>query len=184
MGLSHFLTEAPPRIRWQRGRLWTRFVLRRSFGDIGKGSVIVAPLVLRGVRNIHIGSQCAIYENVWLACESDEGRIALGDNVYLGHDVHIHSVDPITIGDGCMIADGVLVSSGEHPPGNNRHIVVSSGPIFIGNRVFLGQRSMVLGGVTIGDGASVGANAVVTRDVAPGAVVAGVPARSLRETFP
>ncbi len=52
-----------------------------------------------------------------------------------------------------------------------------TGPITIGDRVFLGQRCVVLGGVTIGDGATVGAHAVVTKDVAPGQTVVGIPAR-------
>ena len=52
--------------------------------------------------------------------------------------------------------------------------------IHIGSEVWIGRGAAVLAGVTIGDGATVGANAVVTRDVAPGAVVGGVPAVPLR----
>ena len=68
-----------------------------------------------------------------------------------------------TVGEGCRILS----------------FIVSSEPelITIGDRVFLGQRSVVLGGVSIGDGATVGAHAVVTRDVAAGQTVVGVPAR-------
>jgi acetyltransferase-like isoleucine patch superfamily enzyme len=183
MNLPRLLAESPPRVRWQVGRAWTALVLRRAFAHLGAGSVIVSPHVLRGVDRISIGSDCAIYDGVWLQCEPDRGRIDIGDRVYLGHGVHIHSVDPVAIGRGCVLADGVLVNSGDHPPGD-RHAVKPTGAIVIGDDVFVGQRAMVLGGVTIGDGATVGANAVVTRDVAPGAVVGGVPARPLGETTP
>jgi acetyltransferase-like isoleucine patch superfamily enzyme len=60
----------------------------------------------------------------------------------------------------------------------------SRGDITIGNDVWIGRDALVLSGVTIGDGAVVAACAVVTRDVAPYAVVGGVPARELRRRFP
>ncbi len=59
----------------------------------------------------------------------------------------------------------------------DRHKVRGTGSISIGDRVFIGQRCIVLGGVTIGDGATIAAGSVVTKDVAPGTVVAGAPAR-------
>lgn len=59
----------------------------------------------------------------------------------------------------------------------------SKGKIIIGNDVWLAQNAVVLGGVTIGSGAIVGANAVVTRDVAPYSIVGGVPAREIKKRF-
>ncbi|MCS6711628.1 hypothetical protein JSY14_06145 [Brachybacterium sp. EF45031] len=83
------------------------------------------------------------------------------------------------IGTDCVLADGVFIASTDHDR-ENRHAVHGTGPIMIGDRVFIGQRAIVLGGVTIGDGATIAAGAVVTRDVPAGAVVAGVPARPLQ----
>src|SRR5690606_23262164 len=56
--------------------------------------------------------------------------------------------------------------------------------VTIGNDVWIGHGAVIMPGVTIGDGAVVGANAVVTHDVAPYQIVAGVPARPVRQRFP
>jgi acetyltransferase-like isoleucine patch superfamily enzyme len=58
-----------------------------------------------------------------------------------------------------------------------------SGPVTLGNDVWVGQRAMFMGGISVGDGAVVAAGAVVTRDVPPYAIVGGVPARTLRMRF-
>lgn len=175
--LSRRLVEAPPSLRWHAGRLATALLYRRAFGHVGEGAVIVAPRVLRGVERISIGARCAVNAGAWLQTEGS-GVLAIGAGTYLGHDVHLHALDPISIGAGCVLADGVLVATSDHDR-STRAAVHPSGPVRIGDRVFIGQRAVVLGGVTIGDGATVGAGAVVTRDVPAGSVVAGVPARVL-----
>jgi len=180
MGLAKQLTEAPPAVRWHLSVLTSTILYRRAFGHLGKGTVIVAPRVLRGVENIYIGDTVAIFPGCWLQCEPGGGPINIGDRTYLGHDVHLHAIDPISIGTECVIVDGVYIGSADHDR-RVRSAAVPAGQVTIGDRVFLGQRVIVLGGVTIGDGATVGAGAVVTRDVPAGAVVAGVPARPLSE---
>lgn len=176
MTIARALSEARPRLRWHAGRAVTDLVHRRAFGSLGAGTVIVRPHKLQGVERIHIGDGCSIFEDAWLASEPGGGELRIGDRTYLGHGVHLHALDPVTIGSDCVIADGAFVASSDHDR-DDRHQVYGSGPITIGDRVFLGQRCVVLGGVTIGDGATVGAHAVVTRDVAPGQTVVGVPAR-------
>lgn len=142
--------------------------------------MIVSPRVLRGVESIHFGSGVACYGGAWLAVEEGGGPLIVGDNTYFGHDVHIHALDAVSIGQGCVFADGVFVASTDHDHGEPSK-VHGTGRIEIGDDVFLGQRVVVLGGVTIGNGATVGAHSVVTKDVAPGDVVAGIPARPLRD---
>jgi acetyltransferase-like isoleucine patch superfamily enzyme len=181
VNLAQRVTEAGPGLRWHLSRVRTALLYRRAFAAIGPGTVVVAPLVLRGVDRISLGSNCAVFAGCWLACEGPDSRIDIGDDCYLGHQTHIHSIDPVTIGRDCVFADGVYVTSTDHDRAD-RAGVAGTGPVTIGNSVFLGQRVVVLGGVTIGDGATVGAHAVVTRDVPAGAVVGGVPARLLRRT--
>jgi len=180
MRIAQRLVEAGPSVRWHVGAVRTKVLHRRAFGDLGDGTVIVAPRQLRGVDRIHIGDRCAIYPGVWLQVEEGGGPLTIGDEVYVGHDVHIHADDPITIGDRCVLADGVFIASTDHARGD-RSRVHGTGPVTIGADVFIGQRAIVLGGVTIGSGATIGAHAVVTKDVAPGMVVGGAPARPLGE---
>lgn len=178
MTLARRLVESGPGVRWHLGALRSRLLYRRAFASFGDGSVIVSPRQLRGTESIHVGVRCAIYPGAWLQCEDGGGPLRIGDDTYLGHDVHVHADDPVSIGSRCVIADGVFITATEHGRAD-RSSSHASGPVTIGDDVFIGQRAVVLGGVTIGDGATVGAQAVVTRDVAAGQVVAGVPARPL-----
>ncbi|WP_414689900.1 acyltransferase [Nocardioides sp.] len=154
----------------------TALLYRRAFGRLGAGTVIVRPQRLAQVRRIHIGEQCAFYEGAWLACERARGPLTIGDRNYFGHRVHLHAFDAVTIGSDCVFADDAFVASSDHERGNPAGIT-GTGPITIGDKVFVGQRAVVLGGVTIGDRATIAAHAVVTRDVPADATVAGVPAR-------
>ena len=104
----------------------------------------------------------------------------------LGRDVFVAGgtfLDPdfaflIEIGDETTISLEVMVLA--HDASTRRHIGYSRvAPVRIGRRVFVGARAVILPGVTIGDDAIVAAGAIVTRDVAPGMVVAGNPARVL-----
>lgn len=176
MTVARRLAELRPGLRWHSGQAVTQLLYSRAFGSIGAGTVIVRPHRLQGVERIHLGSGCSVFEGAWLASEPGGGELRIGDRTYLGHDVHLHALDPVTIGSGCVIADGVFVGSSDHDR-EDRHRVHGTGAITIGDNVFLGQRCVVLGGVTIGDGATVGAHAVVTKDVAPGQTVVGIPAR-------
>lgn len=134
------------------------------------------PFNLVGIDRIHIGDGCSLVDGTWLAVEAGGGPIRIGDEVSFAPGCHVHAHDPITIGDRVVFAEGVYVGSSDHDR-VHRELAGPSGPVRIGNDVFIGLRAAVLGGVTIGDGATVGAHAVVTRDVAPGQTVVGIPAR-------
>lgn len=128
-------------------------------------------------------------------------RISVGEGTY---GVAQHTVllfrpdDRVEIGCYCSVAYGVtIVASGEH----NYHAVANypfharfdgddtidtftKGPVRIGSDVWVGAKATILSGVTVGDGAVIAAGAVVTKDVPPYAIVAGVPARVIKYRFP
>jgi acetyltransferase-like isoleucine patch superfamily enzyme len=182
MNLARVLVEKAPGLRY---RVWqaAMAVMRRAFAHIGHGTVIMSPMLLQGVERISIGDSVIIRDGVWLAAESETSALSIGDGTYVGHRCHLHSIDPVSIGADCVLADNVMVSTTDHAR-ENRHEVAGTGPIVIGDEVFLGQNAVVLGGVTIGDGATVAAGAVVVKDVPAGAVVGGVPAKVLRAAKP
>ncbi|WP_203567997.1 acyltransferase [Aestuariimicrobium ganziense] len=163
-------------LRYRRGQLMTRLFYSRGFGHVGRGAVVIAPIMLQGVKRIHIGDGTLIRDGAWLATEGERGELHIGHACHFGHRLHVHSIDPVFIGDRCVVADNVMITSTDHQRGN-RHAVTGKGEVRIGDDVFIGQNCTVLGGVTIGDGATVGAGAVVTKDVPAGSVVGGIPAR-------
>jgi acetyltransferase-like isoleucine patch superfamily enzyme len=109
----------------------------------------------------------------------------------------ISHLNPITIGKFCSIARYVSVQESNHDikklssyhftsnifKGNVSSDLISKGPIHIGNDVWIGAHSIVLSGVTIGNGAVIGAGSLVTADVPPYAIMGGNPARVIRYRF-
>ena len=123
----------------------------------------------------------------------------MGDYSYIGRNSRLIHAD---VGKFCSIAGETKIGMGTHTLDN-----ISTSPIFteskngtkhswvkvsavnpfkrvkVGNDVWIGVRTMVMGGVTIGDGAVIGAGSIVTRDIPPYAVVVGVPAKVIRYRF-
>ena len=116
-------------------------------------------------------------------------RVSVGDNAYLeignsfiNLNSNICCFDKITIGDGTVIAEDVIIRDSDD------HDILYDGyektkPITIGNHVWIGLRATILKGVTIGDGAIIAAGSVVTKDVPPKTMVGGVPAKVIKENI-
>jgi maltose O-acetyltransferase len=108
-------------------------------------------------------------------------RVSIGDGCSFSSYVILDGHDSITIGNDCMFALRVTVSTATHDYHNTpMKSVTLSKPVVIGSDVWFGVGATVLPGVTIGDGAVIGAHALVTKDVPPYAIVVGVPAKIMK----
>ncbi|MDG1143827.1 MAG: acyltransferase [Burkholderiales bacterium] len=107
--------------------------------------------------------------------------ISLGSFIDLGEFVILRGGGGVTIGNRVLIAAGVAILSEGHPVDLPRWRQVRSSAVCIGNDVWIGANAVILPGVSLGDGVVVAAGAVVSRDVAPYTVVAGIPAREIRQ---
>jgi tetrahydrodipicolinate N-succinyltransferase len=96
----------------------------------------------------------------------------------------ISASDEIVLGDGVMLANGAYITDSDWHQIYDRMERPAAAPVHIGNNVWLGDHSLVLKGVTIGDNSVVAARAVVTHDVPANSVVAGNPAKVVKELDP
>ncbi len=135
---------------------------------------------------LEIGSRSHVKDDAIILAQS--GIVELGERCGVGHraEIHCHRAR-VTIGQAVRLAAEVYITTNGHEFGDADIPIMDQGSrhqdVRIGDDVWIGRRAMVLPGVTIGDGAVVGAAAVVTRDVAPGDIVVGVPARRVSSRF-
>ncbi|MCR5077905.1 MAG: acyltransferase [Prevotella sp.] len=171
--------------------------IKASFGSVGRNSFIHVGVSIGGGggRNIKIGEDCDIAGHTLLECwlrfnhQHFTPRLVIGDNCHIGEYNHITAIDEIIIGKGVLTGRYVLISDNNHGRADFSDVktepikraVTSRGPVHIGDNVWIGDKVAILSGVTIGEGAVIGANAVVTKDVPPYSVVAGVPAKVIKE---
>lgn len=115
---------------------------------------------------------------------TDCGRnIRLGKNVFINSSCCFQDWGGIEIGDGAYIGQQVVIATVNHDLLPERRGDMFPKPVKIGKGVWIGAHATILPGVTVGDNAVVGAGAVVTRDVPPDTVVAGVPARAVKSIY-
>lgn len=147
-------------------RLRARLLALAGF-DIGKGTVFWGRLTITGSGNLY-------------------QRLHIGDSTWVNDGCHLDLEAPIYIGDRVSIGHQVLLMTSTHEIGKTTRragsLIVS--PIHIGDGVWLGSRCTILPGINIGAGAVVAAGAVVTKEVLPNTLVAGVPAKLIRYLEP
>lgn len=171
-------------------------LFKRHFKTFGKGSEIKPSfLMLIGPQYISIGKNCYIGSRVQLtAWDSSyiggnyKPEIILGDDVSIGDESQVTAINKIVIGNGVLTGKKVLITDNSHgeiarelmDTAPLKRQVVSKGPVIIGDNVWIGEKATIVANVTIGKGAIVAANSVVTKEVPPYCVVAGCPARVVK----
>ena len=164
-------------------------LFRSKCVSCGKGLLIQGksiPLIL-GSPLIELGDRVRLNSQTTITAHknAEAPRLVIGNDTGLGYGCRV------SIGEGVFIGDRVMIAAGTFIAGYDGHPVDAAArraglpdelaaPIRIGDDVWIGSHSMIRKGITIGDGAIVAAHSVVTRDVPPGALVAGVPAKILR----
>lgn len=131
--------------------------------NLGKKTRISSYVKIKVNRGfLRIGKNCTI--NSFCFIDADIGNVEIGDNVLIGPHVGIHGSNYNYTSREKLIIDQDMVSKG----------------IRIGDDVWIGSHSTILDGVTIGQGAVIGAGSVVTRDIPPYSIALGVPARLIK----
>ncbi len=134
-----------------------------------------------GSGNLLIGEYCRFGRNV-LFETNGRARIVVGNRVRINDGSILAAHSGICIGDDCLIGEYVSIRDANHGFGSSgliRLLPHTSAAVVIGRDVWIGRGVCILKGVSIGDGAIVGANSVVTKDVFPGTIVAGSPAKPI-----
>jgi acetyltransferase-like isoleucine patch superfamily enzyme len=142
---------------------------------------------------ITVGDRCVLHSR--LVCEKPGARIVIGDDTFISRSV-ITAATSISLGNHVMVSWGCVITDhdshsldwrirrrdiGLWRQGEKDWSAVATQPVEIHDNAWIGVNSVILKGVTIGLGSVVAAGSVVTRDVAPFTLVAGNPARVLRE---
>lgn len=159
-------------------------LLRLRGARVGAKTSIGARLAVRNARGITLGTRVEIEHDVYLKLVTPEARLRVGDYTFIGRGCEIDVAQEVTIGEHALLAPGAFIV--DHTHNHARDLLldqqsIASAPVTIGRDAWIGAGAVILHGVSIGDGAIVGAGAVVTSDVAPYAIVAGVPARQIGE---
>jgi acetyltransferase-like isoleucine patch superfamily enzyme len=170
-------------------RLWST-IYRRFLGMLGPGALLSHADRLRNPRHIYIGPNASIAHGARLdvtryyAGQQHDGEIHVGEGTIIEPRAHIAAATKLTIGCHVLFASNVFVTDHDHGyldpslPVSHQPLIVAQSRV--DDWAWLGENVVVLKGVTIGRGAVIGANSVVTRSIPPFAIAAGAPARVVR----
>ena len=162
-----------------------------QFRSFGTNSHMDSPLSIYHPEYVEIGNDTNIMLNARLDCwPSYEGVklspcLIIGDRTQIGLNFTAICSDSLQIGDDVLIAAGVVVTTQNHgmDPESSQSYQrqpLTSAPIRIGNGCWIGERAVILPGVTVGEKCIIGANSVVNRDIPAYSIAVGMPARVVK----
>lgn len=165
-----------------------------EFKSCGSHNYLEGFSKILGGKYISIGSNMYVGERVvWEVYKVQDSldatpSLSFGDNSSFGDEGHITCINKIQIGNGVRIGRKVFITDNAHGaseralldmPANKRPLT-SKGPVIIEDNVWIGEMTCIMPGVTIGRGAIIGANAVVTHDIPAYSLAAGNPAKVIK----
>lgn len=154
-----------------------------DFAECGRNVVFEAGVLVFHPSNIFLGSNLYIGHNTIIK-GYHKNNIRIGDDTWIGQSCFFHGAGGLVIGRAVGIGPKVSIITSAHKDHDVElpilHHELEFMPVIISDGADIGIGSILLPGVTVGEGAVVGAGSLVTRDVEPYAVVAGSPARLLR----
>lgn len=165
-----------------RGAVWARIWSAKGIRFASRPVIYGAQPSISGGTAIQFGERLQLrgFDGPITIRAMGAAHLTIGNRVLLNAGVKIEVSKAVTIGDNCLIGDGVQIHD------SNYHEVdegsgVTSAPIVIGRNVWLGRDVIVMPGVTIGDHTVVAARSVVTKSLPGKVLAAGTPAKVLRE---
>lgn len=194
-GLYHLLAYER-RIRgsfkyWMKGKLYDEPLFKLQLAKYGKGLELRGGIpVIMGDLRVELGDDVTMHGSTVMmgAKVFSEPRLVIGDGTHCGSFFSVYVGRDITIGRHVLIANRVsLIAYDGHPVDPVQRLAggpagaESSQPIHIGDNAWICTGAFIMKGVTIGEGSIVGANSVVVKNIPPGVVAAGAPARVLRD---
>ena len=149
-------------------------------------NVRLGKMIVTWPHKISLEYRCSLEHGIYFnaAGGHSTGRtITVGAGTFIGSGCEFNAIESIRVGQNCMIASGSRFIDHNHGFELGTPIKLQpevSDPIVLGSDVWIGVNSVVLKGVTIGDGAIVAAGSIVTKSVEPYTIVGGVPAKLIR----
>jgi acetyltransferase-like isoleucine patch superfamily enzyme len=170
-------------------------VMRAICADVGAGLRLEQMPYIRGRGAIRIGSGVYLSGKIGIGLSSRSAEVTpsltIGNGTFIGHECSFNLRHAIDIGAECLLAGGIIIQDNDgHPIDAVARRAGEPAPesavaaVSIGDGVWIGRRAIILKGVTIGENAIVGAGSVVVTDVPANAIVAGNPARLIRQIVP
>jgi acetyltransferase-like isoleucine patch superfamily enzyme len=166
------------------------WLYRIAFRHIGSGSVVSPYIQGIGLDCVSLGNGSRISRNTRLLALKSYGEqkftpeVLIGDNVSVGFGCTLSCVNRLDIGDDVTIGDNVYIADSNHDYSNPTLSVLNQtllvGKVFIGRGAWIGYGAFLSGDVSVGEHSIIGANSVVTRNVADYTVVAGAPAQPIK----